>query len=251
MSIDRQSDFNSMSFEDFDQNEEKGVRTLAKEGKFKEAEKAIENYISTNKDKLSPAQRGLLWFHAGQSAALSGNKDEAVTFFNYSSQEKIYDEKTREEKLALTEYMGPATEYYLQATIGFLKNNRMKVIDAYKKICQTNILDYPFANVVFIPGRIHDMYASKPGTTYKDIFNLPPSLPPFPGETEWHRKPEDKPEHKFDQEYRNRLKVIRTGQSNEQHVPNKKYDAKEANEITEEKYSRPAPSQFSHRFTKR
>lgn len=244
LSKSRQLDFNSMSFEDFDQNEAIGVRKLAKEGKFKEAGEAIENYISANNEKLTQAQQCLLWFHAGQSAALAGHKDEAIIFFE-RSKEKV----PHEEKLALTEYMGPATEYYLQATIGFLKDNRMEVKDAYEKIINTDILDYPFANVVFIPGRIHDMY-SNPEKSYKEIFNLPASLPPLPGEKEWHQKPEDKPEYKFDQDYRNTLQVVSKGQGNMQHVPNKQYDLKEANEIAEKKYSNTAPTPFSHRFTK-
>jgi tetratricopeptide (TPR) repeat protein len=208
----KQPDFNSMSFDDFDQKPY-GVRRLAAAGDFKAAGEAITSYIAANNKKLTPDQRCLLWFHAGQNAAHANKNEEAIEFFKKAS-ETIPDEKNlNQRKYALAKFVGPATEFYLKATIAFINNqiapdrsNINIMHEALDEIKKISILDYPPTNVVTLPGRVNDMCQAPPGTTYHDIFEMNPSLPPLPGETKWHVLPKDDPkEGEIVAEYRNKL----------------------------------------------
>jgi hypothetical protein len=211
----KQPDYNNMSFHDFDQSED-GVRKLAKAGKFKAAGEAIERYISANNEKLTPGQRCLLWFHAGQGAAMSNRNAEALTFFEKASETIPDDLNPNNTKYALADFVGPATGPYLKATIAFIKNqdnpdieNTKVMYEALNEINQIPIEDYPHTNVVLIPGRVNDMCATPHGKTYAEIWQMEPSLPPLPGKTSWHRIhiPKDHPEYEGELvgDYRSKL----------------------------------------------
>jgi len=216
----KKPDFNNMTFDEFDQKPY-GIRMLAAAGDFKAAGEAITNYIAANNKKLTPDQRCLLWFHAGQNAAHANKNEDAIKFFEKASK-IIPDEKNSEQrKYALTEHVGPATEFYLKATIAFLKNkiapdrkNSREMHEALKEIQKISILDYPHSFLVYVPGRVNDMYQASPDKTYHDIFEMNPSLPPLPREKEnsWHRIPKNHPEEvKFIEDYRNKLNGLDVG----------------------------------------
>jgi hypothetical protein len=78
--------------------------------------------MAANNEKLTPAQRSLIWFHAAQNAACANRNDDAIKFFEKAS-ETVPDEKSpNQSKCPLSEFVGPATEFYLKASIAFIKH---------------------------------------------------------------------------------------------------------------------------------
>jgi hypothetical protein len=163
-------------YREFDQTPGQGARALAEQGKFQEAAEAIERFLARpNINELPMPERCLLWFHAGQSYAMYGDNNKAATCFANANQGN-----------ALAGILGPAAKPYLQATVAFLQGNRSLVQQALVEILMIPIRYYPpGSNLVFIPGRVHDM-STYPDATYDAIFHMPTKLPPLNNEKKWY-----------------------------------------------------------------
>jgi hypothetical protein len=191
--------FNKMTFEEFDQDEKNGVRSLVDKGDFEKAGEATISYMATNNDKLTPAQRCLIWFHAGQNAAFANRNNDAIKFFEKAS-ETVPDEKTPNKiKYPLAEFIGPATEFYLKASIAFIKHqvdptdreSTRVMHEALKEVEKIPLEVYPLeSNVVFIPCRINYMCNAPSGTPYLAIIQSPPIFPPLKEGGKWEKIPE-------------------------------------------------------------
>ena len=173
------SPLKGMSFIQFDQTPGKGWRALADDKQFQHAGELIKEYFFVNpvvSQSLLPSERCLLWFHAGQMFAMAGNKSDAATAFLMANQEPG----------ALNQSLGNNANAYMRATIAFLKNDRAGVESAFDEI-DMDVSQCPRgSNLIFIPGRVHDML-NHMGASYNDIFEMSPSLPPTADNALWER----------------------------------------------------------------
>ena len=73
---EEEGDRSTMTFQDFDQAEDRGWRAIAKRGDFTGAARAITDYLAS-KSALEDWQIRILHFHAAQMYAFAGAVEEA------------------------------------------------------------------------------------------------------------------------------------------------------------------------------
>lgn len=171
------SPLKGISFMEFDQTPAQGWRALADNKQFQEAADLIKDYFLVNPDiceSLLPSERCLLWFHAGQMFAMAGNKNDAAAAFLMANQEQG----------ALNKALGNNANAYMRATIAFLRNDRASVKSAFDEIDMDVSQCQRGSNLIFIPGRVHDML-NHMDASYNDIFEMSPSLPPTADNVFW------------------------------------------------------------------
>lgn len=115
----------SLSQDDFDQDFKGGWRIYAyKDGCKNAAAELIKDYILFSRPN-PPNRHGILRWHAGQLKAGSGRTKEAIQFFHGTY--KDLDDH------------GETWNLYVDATIGFLENDKNKVQDAYDALSDITV----------------------------------------------------------------------------------------------------------------
>jgi len=119
-------------YKSFDKAQKSGWRQLAQEGRFKEAAELIDRYRKRNKS-LDVSQVVNLLFHAGQLYAFAESNDIALERFKKAKYDPIPDVELAQMKAFFEEW-----NVYVDATIAFIKKDRMKLLE-----CRTRMANIP------------------------------------------------------------------------------------------------------------
>lgn len=166
----KQTDFLSLTFEEFDQSPNSYCRQLSPADATQAGIKYLEN-----KPNLTSYQKCVLRWHIGQGFALCGENVLAIEYFRQAAADNDN----------MLKLFGPAANAYFNATIAFLNHEREIVKQQLQEVMKISIKEFPFSDVVMIPGLIHNMYEN-PDKSYGAVLGLKPSLPPLPGESDWY-----------------------------------------------------------------
>jgi hypothetical protein len=185
--------YREMSFVEFDQTPGKGMRALLPDpgsgiqptnDQLLNAALTIDDYIEHHKQPLTSSEKFSLHWHAFQ---LYAQFDPAKAQELLKKTLVLFDNMNSADFRSLQELYGPAVKPYIEATIIFLgddPNKKQLLEQKAEEISKVPISDYPMTNVVYFPGRVHDM-ACMPNSTYSEIFRQPTKLPPLPGTSIW------------------------------------------------------------------
>ncbi len=139
-----------LNFEQFDQDMEGGWRVFADNKKYGEAARMIEAYLECRSD-LTPANKRILHFHAGQMWAMGERKTLAIEHFEKSTQPRDND------------FM--RWNAYVEGTIAFLKQDMAKLRASREQVSQAGLPASSNKNLVVL-----DMLLASPSSSYRKIF---------------------------------------------------------------------------------
>ena len=142
--------FLKLSFEQFDQDMNGGWRISAQEGKYPEAAKMIEAYLSKGPN-LKSKDRRMLHFHAGQMLAMGDKPKEAIEHFKKSTQPNEND------------FM--RWNAYVEGTIAFLEKDKARLEAAREEVSKAQVPLSFNKNLVVL-----DLLIKSSDSSYKKIF---------------------------------------------------------------------------------
>jgi len=116
-----QNNFLNLDYQSFDQDPNSGWRKMAQEGGFSEAGDLIVRYLKKHKE-LSLSETVNLNFNAGQMYAFADNYETALERFKNAK----YDPEPEEIPIRWNAYV--------DATIAFLKKDKIKLLECRNKI---------------------------------------------------------------------------------------------------------------------
>lgn len=136
-----QNNILNLDYQSFDQSPNSGWRRLAQEGRFGEAGNLIDRYLKNHKD-LDPSETVNLHFHAAQMYAFADDYETALERFKNASYNKESEEIPGDVKALLD-----AWNAYVEATIAFLKKDKIKLFECREQIANGPKIDGKIPNL--------------------------------------------------------------------------------------------------------
>ena len=165
--------FLKLSFEQFDQDMNGGWRVNAKSRKYADAATMIESYLS-QRDDLTPENKRMLHFHAGQMWAMGDQKTKAIEHLKKSTQSKENDFLR--------------WNAYVAGTIAFLEKDTDKLEAAREEVAKAEIPLSFNKNLVVL-----DKLRESPESSYRKIFEGLMDKNKKSAIKERHRKSDEQP----------------------------------------------------------